>query len=275
MSARPWLTVGVPTRDRPEELAGLLGLLAAHAGGLRDHWRLEVLIADGSAVPSLLPDALTAAVDAIQVLLVDGGVSAGRNLLAEHARGEVLLLVDDDVRPHPGSLTALAAATPAGTAVAGQVHGLGHRTGQPSGLMALNRKGFGEPAGPGSSTDYAVSAVLALPRDVYTTVRWDERFAAAHLDDVMFGLRLRAAGVALRACPQATADHPARTPNDRPELAGQRALVVLTRWAGHRVATAWLRCLAHVAWSHRRSRRDFVVALSQYVRATSAWRTAR
>lgn len=275
MTTLPWLTVGVPTRDRPDELAALLSLLAAHAPELRERWRLQVLVADGSAVPAPLPDVLSTAVDAAEVLPLDGGVSAGRNVLADRARGLVLVLVDDDVRPHHGSLAALAAGTAAGTAVAGRVAGLGHEAGQPSGLMRLGRRGFGEPAVPGQPADYAVSALLALPRDVYATVRWDERFAAAHLDDVMYGLRLRAAGVRLRECPQATADHPARKAKDLPELAGHRALVVLTRWSGQRLASAWLRCLGHVAWTHRRSRRDLAVALTGYARATWSWRVAR
>lgn len=275
MTERPWLTVGVPTRDRPHQLADLLALIAGQAPQLRRHWRVQVLVADGTAVPGTVPAALAAAVEHAQVLPVDGGVSTGRNLLADHALGDVLVLVDDDVRPHSGSLAVLAAATSSGTAVAGRVCGLGHRNDEPSVPMHLGRKGFGEPAEPGRPADYLVSALLALPRDVYTTVRWDERFAAAHLDDVMFGLRLRAAGVVLRECSAATADHPDRTEKDAPELAGHRALVVVTRWSGQRLATVWLRCLAHLAWTHRRSPRDLTLAVSHYAGATWAWRVAR
>lgn len=267
MSTRPWLTVGVPTRDRPEELAGLLALLVEEAAGLRRDWRLEVLVADGSAQPGELPDPLRRAVDAAEVLPVDGGVSTGRNRLARAARGEVLVLVDDDVRPDPGAVGRLAAAARPGTAVAGRVAGLGHRPGEPSALMVVGRSGYGEPAD-GRTPDYAVSALLALPRDVYRSVGWDERFAAAHLDDVAYGLRLRAAGVALRLCEQATAAHPPRrTGKDRPELAGHRAVVVLRRWSGDGAAGPLLRCLAHVAWTHRRSARDLRTALRAYAGA--------
>lgn len=265
---RPWLTVGVPTRDRPEQLAELLALLAVQAPPLRRHWQLEVLVADGSATPQPLPDALLRSVDDARRLTVDGGVSTGRNALAAAARGEVLLLVDDDVRPHPGALARLAGAAVPGTAVAGRVAGLGHRSGDWSELMVVGRSGYGEPAG-ARSPHYAVSALLALPRDVYTRVPWDDRFAAAHLDDVAYGLRLRDAGVPLVQCAAATADHPPRRAGkDRPELAGHRAAVVLRSHRG-RAAGPWLRCLAHQAWTHRRSARALGTALAAYAAGTA------
>lgn len=272
----PWLTVGIPTRYRPEQLRGLLGLLAEQAPALRQSWRVEVLVADGGAGSARLPSALTDAVDAASVLPVTGGVSTGRNRLAQAAAGDVLLLVDDDVRPHPGSLQALAAAVRPGIVVAGRVDGLGHRPGQASELMVVDRTGFGRPAGT-APADYAVSALLGLPRDVYTSVAWDERFDVAHLDDVAFGLRLRDAGVGLALCAQAAADHPPRraADKDRPELAGRRAVVVLRRFAGERAAGAWLRCLAHVAWTHRRSARALATAVAGYTGASLRERSAR
>lgn len=251
------LTVGIPTRDRPAQLAGLLEVLRGELPP--PGWTAEVLVADGSARPAAPAD--------VQVLPVRGGVSAGRNALQDHASGDVLVLVDDDVRPDPGALAALAAAVEPGTAVAGRVRGLGHRAGEDSRPMRLARTGYGEPAD--DEPDYLVSALLALPRDVYTRVRWDERFPDAHLDDVAFGLRLREAGVVLRQCDEATADHPPRTSNDRPDLARQRALVVLTRW---RAPGPWARCLAHVAWEHRR---HLPTAVRSYLAGTAQWRAAR
>ncbi|MFP5219534.1 MAG: glycosyltransferase family 2 protein [Actinomycetes bacterium] len=272
---RPGLTIGVPTRDRSRQLAGLLAFLVGEAPALRRTWRLELVVADGSAAPAELPAAVRGAFDDARVVPVAGGVSRGRNAIAEHATGDVLLLVDDDVRPHPGALAHLADAVEPGTVVAARVSGLGHRPGEPSRLMAVARTGYGVPAPADATADYAVSALLALPRDVYRGVRWDERFAAAHLDDVMFGLRLRAAGVRLAECPGATADHPPREDNDRPDLAAQRALVVLTRWRDDRPLGAWVRCLAHVAWSHRARPRDVVAAVGAYLSGTRRWAAAR
>ncbi|HWH27875.1 MAG TPA: glycosyltransferase [Mycobacteriales bacterium] len=274
MTGRPGLTIGVPTRDRPQQLAELLALVVDEAPALRRRWRVQLVVADGSAQPAELSPAVRAAFDDARVVPVDGGVSSGRNACAAAATGAVLVLVDDDVRPHAESLERLAGAVRPGTVVAGRVHGLGHRPGEASGLMAVARTGYGEPAAPGAAPDYVVSALLALPREVYRRVEWDERFVAAHLDDVMFGLRLRDAGVRLVECDGATADHPPREDNERPELAAQRALVVLTRWRDDRPVRAWARCLAHVAWSHRARPRDVVTAVAAYLSGTRRWAAA-
>jgi GT2 family glycosyltransferase len=273
---RPWLTVGVPTRDRPDQLAGLLDAVADSAASLGERWRVEVLVADGGRDPAPIPDVLHADVDAVRRVRVHGGVSTGRNALCAEARGDVLLLVDDDVRPRPGALAALAAAVVPGTVVAGRVTGVGHRPGEPSQLMAVGRSGYGEPAGDGEA-DYAVSALLGVPRDVYTSVSWDERFAVAHLDDVAYGLRLREAGVRLALCEDARADHPPRraADKDRPELAGHRAVVVLRRYRGRAAAGPWLRCLGHLAWTHRHSARALGTAVAGYTGASLRERTAR
>ena len=269
MTARPWLTIGVPTRDRPVELAGLVSLLATELPALRERWRVQVVLADGSTTPAATPDVKA---DDVVVVPVTGGVSAGRNAIARVARGEVLVLVDDDVRPHAGAVAALAVAAGPGTAVAGRVAGLGHHPGEPSSLGVVARHGFGAPVPAGEPADYAVSALLALPRDVYTCVAWDERFAAAHLDDVAYGLRLRAAGVRLAVCDAATADHPPRHRKDDAALARLRAHVVLTKWAGD--PAAWARCLAHVAWSHRRRPDVAARAVAHYLGGTREWRLA-
>jgi GT2 family glycosyltransferase len=264
-SSRP---AGVPTRDRAAQLGGLLELLAGEVPDLRRSWRVQLVVADGSACPAGLPPRLTAAVDEAVVVPVGGGVSAGRNAVLDAARGDVLVYVDDDVRPHPGSLGRLAAAVRPDTVVAASVRGLGHRPGEASGLMRVGRHGFGLPVRPGQRPDYAVSALLGVPREVYRRVRWDERFAAAHLDDVMYGLRLRKAGVRLAHCADAVAEHPVRDDNDAPHLAGHRALVVRARWSGPAAGLVWLRCLASVTWAHRRDRRDVSVAVRRYLRAS-------
>ena len=247
------LTVGVPTRDRPAELAGLLDLLLADLPP-----GTQLLVADGGR-PVDLPPGVTR-------IPVAGGVSTGRNALARAATGEVLVFVDDDVRPHPGAVATLAAAVRPGTVVAGRVANLGHRPGEPSGTGALRRTGFGGPVPPGGTPDYAVSALLGVPRDVYTRVTWDERYSSAHLDDVAYGLRLRAAGIRIAVCDQATAEHPRRPRRHDPALAGHRAALVLTRFAAERPGGAWLHALAHVVAEQRGHPRRTLTALDTFTR---------
>jgi GT2 family glycosyltransferase len=93
------VTVIVPTRDRPAQLAGCLEALAR-----QDYPRYDVLVVDdASAAP------VAAEVEVLR-LPASAGPAAARNAGAGRARGEVLAFTDDDCRPEPGWLAALAAA---------------------------------------------------------------------------------------------------------------------------------------------------------------------
>jgi GT2 family glycosyltransferase len=106
----PLFTVVVPTRDRPDPLAGCLAALGAldYAGDYE-----IVVVDDGSREPVRLPGDAMARV----VRLPGRGPAAARNAGAAAARGRWLAFLDDDCRPRPDWLSALHAhleAEPAG-----------------------------------------------------------------------------------------------------------------------------------------------------------------
>ncbi len=123
----PFVSVIVPTRDRPRQLAGCLAALAA-----LDHprERLETIVVD-DAGGAPLP-----AAPGVRVLrhAERRGPGAARNTGAAAADGDVLAFTDDDCRPEAGWLAALAGALGPGTGVAA-----GGRT-----VNALSSNGFAD-----------------------------------------------------------------------------------------------------------------------------------
>lgn len=88
------LSVVIPTRDRPEMLAGCLRALAA-----LDVPPAEVLVVDSASTD---PAAVSPVDEAVTVLRCDmPGASRARNLGWRTARGPVVAFIDDDVRVAP------------------------------------------------------------------------------------------------------------------------------------------------------------------------------
>jgi GT2 family glycosyltransferase len=85
----------IPTRDRPEELA--FTLRAIESLGSHD---AEVIVVDNaSAVPPLLPAYLADDIPVRSILLPSNIGAAARNVAARKARGEWVVMLDDDSHP--------------------------------------------------------------------------------------------------------------------------------------------------------------------------------
>jgi glycosyltransferase involved in cell wall biosynthesis len=106
-SMPPFFSVIVPTRDRPGPLAGCLGSLGRLAYPPE---RFEVIVVDDGSERA--PEEVVAPFrDRLSLTLIvqaKGGPAAARNAGARGARGEFLAFTDDDCKPDPGWLGALA-----------------------------------------------------------------------------------------------------------------------------------------------------------------------
>jgi len=101
----PFVSVIVPTFERPESLARCLRALA---GSTYPRDRFEVIVVDDGGQMDVAH--VCAAVEGIEVRLVrqgNGGAAAARNRGAATARGEMLLFTDDDCRVTPGWMDTL------------------------------------------------------------------------------------------------------------------------------------------------------------------------
>lgn len=114
-------SIVIPTRDRAEALASTLAAIDARCGAaLRLHGG-EVIVADNaSAEPARVPRLLPESGVPVRLLRIGENMGAGaRNLAAEAAAGEWLLMLDDDSAPRDGAFAELASRAPAETAAIG------------------------------------------------------------------------------------------------------------------------------------------------------------
>ena len=115
VAAQPLVSVIIATRNRPGELRAALDGLKT-----QKYANIEVIVVDQSATPAPLGPDYTFAV---RFTAEPRGAAAARNLGLKHARGEVIVCVDDDVIIDRGTFIAehvTAYADPAVGAVCGR-----------------------------------------------------------------------------------------------------------------------------------------------------------
>jgi len=205
----PHFTIVVPTYDRPRQLRDCL---AALAGLDYPRERFEVVVADDGSPepPREVVEALRNSLDVRLLAAPHRGPATARNLGAGAARGELLAFTDDDCRPAPGWLRALAArlyAEPR-AAVGGRVRNglVGNRFSAGSQLLIdfLYQRWNETPDGPVLLT----SNNLALRTDLFREVGgFDASFPLAAAEDREFCDRWRARGRVLCFAPEAVVDH--------------------------------------------------------------------
>ncbi|MEX0876456.1 MAG: glycosyltransferase family A protein, partial [Phycisphaerales bacterium] len=108
----------IPTRDRVQELAYTLSRLGSlDASDLGD---AELIVVDNdSRDPSDLPDTLSNGIPVTHVPLNENRGTAARNIAVRHARGEWVIMLDDDSHLCPGPTGAYLAGVNQRTAAVG------------------------------------------------------------------------------------------------------------------------------------------------------------
>jgi glycosyltransferase involved in cell wall biosynthesis len=205
--ADPSVSVIVPTRDRPEKLAECLEALAALEYP-RD--RFEVIVVDdGGQAPV---DGIAAKYDGrleLTVLREPGlGPAAARNRAAARARGDLLAFTDDDCRPAPRWLAALADRWRGDSLL-----GVGGRTtnGAPENPFAVASQTIVDLVYAHHNADaeharFFASNNLAVPADAFRLLGgFDERFRTS--EDRDFCARWLASGRRLVAAEDAVVAH--------------------------------------------------------------------
>ncbi len=200
----PAVSVVVPTRDRPSQLAGCLAALEAQTART-----YEVVVVDDGSVDAAAVSAVVAGAPHARLVRGAGsGPAAARNLGAAAARGPVLCFTDDDCRPEPGWIEALGAGVDDGTAVAGPTQN--GRPGDPfaAASQAITNHLAGASLDPGTRRlGFAPTSNLACAATLHRALRFDERFPLAAGEDRDWCTRLAAAGAVLLYEPAARVTH--------------------------------------------------------------------
>jgi GT2 family glycosyltransferase len=102
------VSIVIPTRDRPEELRACLEALERQSFPRE---RFEVVVVDdgSSSPPVSLIESLKAQIRATLFVQANSGPAAARNAGARRASGQIVAFTDDDCRPEPHWVRALAA----------------------------------------------------------------------------------------------------------------------------------------------------------------------
>lgn len=204
----PVISVIIPTYNRPESLAVLLGCLAQQTLPVE---QFEVIAVDDGSQASYAE--VMAHAYPFQFTLLrqsNAGEAIARNLGAAHARASFLVFLDDDMSPQPEYLGALLAehqAHPAALLI-------GHMLTKPNPAGSLFHRLSAQADQPNAFGEvpftHIAAGVLALPKEIYKTldgmkpVPDETRGAWMDLD---FAFRAHKAGFTLRRVREAVVFH--------------------------------------------------------------------
>lgn len=199
MSERPFMTVVIPTCDRPAQLEGCLERLSPGRQSF-PHEQFEVIVTDDgrhASARGLVADRFPWAT---WIVGPHRGPAANRNNGARHARGEWLIFTDDDCVPEPDWLESYASEMIAGrAALEGRVRS------EPTPTSAWDEAPINERGG------LFWSANIAVRRDLFECVGgFDENYESAAMEDVDLRETLKSRGFAITFVSSATVFHPMR-----------------------------------------------------------------
>lgn len=168
----------------------------------------EIVVVDNGSTDGTADAARLAAPTATVIRVhPNRGSSGGRNEGARAARGDWLLLCDDDVEVTPGCIEALWGKRQERACVVPRLHDL--RGALQNAISARWHRAdlkFVEHDDPTVELAYPVSACMLLPRSLYWEAGgFDERYQPNGYEDTAFGFALRRRGADLRMVPEAIA----------------------------------------------------------------------
>ena len=198
------VSVVVPTRDRPEALRRCLRSLAGQT-----HPPAEVIVIDdGSREPVQTRNALTVLDGATLLRLEGAGPAAARNAGARAARGDVICFTDDDCVAAPDWVARLAPRAAEAGAAAGHTRpapGAGPPARATQALINHLQAWADRQGSP--SAGFAPACNLAVTREVFRRVGFDESYPGAAGEDRDWAARAAASGAAPRFVPEAEVVH--------------------------------------------------------------------
>ena len=191
------VSVVIPSRDRPLALRRCLASIARKGPRTVE----VVVVDDGGEVPATV--ATVATEQGARTVRLDGvGPAAARNAGVSEARGEIVLLLDDDCVVRPGWVERLVEAVEAGERIvaAGSVSA-------PRDANVWLNASERIARGVEDATCFFRTMNLACRRELLLALPFDESFRNAGGEDRDWCVRAARAGVDFRRVPEARVDH--------------------------------------------------------------------
>ena len=194
----------VPTRDRPEALAGCLAALALQ------HPPVDVVVVDDGSCDEAAVAAVAQAAPGTRLVRLEGrGPAAARNAGLAAAPGAVVCFTDDDCRPDPGWALAITQAVADGASVAAGPTVVGAADDHvAAAAQVVTNHLVEESLDAGRSTvGFAPTSNLGGARAVFEALPFDERYPAAAGEDRDWCARLASSGRLITWVPHAVVRH--------------------------------------------------------------------
>jgi len=201
--ADPEITVVVPTRDRPDNLAFCLAALDAQTVSSME----TIVIDDGRPGNEAVERAVGRSPRCRLLPAPRRGAAAARNAGVAAARAPLVLFTDDDCAPHPGWAVALARKLEEGVAAAGVTI-----AGSPGGRMALASQHVADylttaSLDPSGRIRFGASSNLGCRTELLRELQFDGSYPASGGEDRDWCARLIEAGHELCFVPDALVTH--------------------------------------------------------------------
>lgn len=213
------ISILIPTCGRPEALGICLNAVAESLSRVADA-KCEVVV--GNDGPPRDLEQLPAQIYGVDIVIIQSprrGPAANRNALAEHAKGEILVFLDDDCVSKPDLIPQYVRISRAEPQV--QVF---------EGKISPDRKArFAHEECPVNEVGgFLWSANMAVRRTAFMALGgFDEDYPYAAMEDVDFRTRAAKAGFTIRWCPEAAVCHPLEVRLDRKRQLKHRYSVLL------------------------------------------------
>jgi glycosyltransferase involved in cell wall biosynthesis len=173
------VSVVVPTRDRPHQLAACLRALVAQTSAVH-----EIVVVDDASVDAVAVADVVATVPAARLVRGLGrGPAAARNIGVAAATGDVVCFTDDDCRPEPGWVAALAAQVGEGAAAGPTIVGETNNRFAVAAQTITNHVVAASCDVTGAVVGFAPTCNLACHLDLLRALPFDERYPLAAGED--------------------------------------------------------------------------------------------
>ncbi|MFH0938030.1 MAG: glycosyltransferase [Planctomycetota bacterium] len=208
----PELSIIIPTRHRPELLQRVVQALLRQSVAQE---RYELIIVDSASTdstPELLAQ-LSAKHSNLKTLRTDkAGAAAARNLGLEAANSPLLVLLDDDILVSEDFLAHVLAGAQAhpDRILLGKIVAPWIESCDPFQRFLLESgdvNTYDFPDRLNVPANHFYTACVAIPRQVLSAIRFDEKFIVYGLEDLDFGLRLLQSGEMIVYLPELEVRH--------------------------------------------------------------------